>query len=56
MRLTIWLLGCEVFTISTDRPEEPPPVENHGTIAGQVELAGPVPLGFAIEPNPSVRE
>lgn len=52
MRLTLWVLGCEVFAVALDRPQ--PESEEHDHLAAQVERADSAPIGFYIEPNPSV--
>lgn len=54
MRLTIHLLGVEVFRICADSDKQPTSEYEHDHVAAQVELAAEVPIGFVIPQNPSV--
>jgi hypothetical protein len=54
MRLIVRLLGCEVLTVSTDRPEQPTADHDHDHTAAQVERSEPAPLGFHVDPIPSL--
>lgn len=47
MRLTVWLLGTEVFTISTD----PPPAPSEGDGAEITRHSGQFEIGFRNAPS-----
>ncbi len=55
MRFSISVLGTEILTISTDRPTACEPGE-HDTNCSQAELANSAPVGFHIQPIPSLIE
>lgn len=54
-RLALSILGTEVFALQLGERQEGT-TWAPGTVASQVERSEPAPLGFHVQPNPSVED